>query len=47
MLIVGHDSKMIGRLKEEMLKTFYMEDLCSTRQVLWIQIRRDRNAKKL
>ena len=47
MLIVGQDSKKIGKLKKEMSKTFDMKDLGPTQQILGIQICRDSNAKKL
>ena len=48
MVIVRHDSKMIGRLKEETSKTFDMKDLGHARQILDMCIHRsDRNAKKL
>ena len=46
MLIVGRDSKMIGWLKRDMSKTFDMKDLCLAQQILGMQIRCDRNAKK-
>ena len=47
MLIVEQDSKMIDRLKRDMSKTFDMKDLGPARQILGMQIHRDRNAKKL
>lgn len=47
MLILGQDAKMIGKLKEALLKSFDMKDLGSARQILGMQIRRDRKARKL
>lgn len=41
------DDMLIGKLKVEMSKSFNMKDLGSARQILGMQIRRDRNAKKL
>ena len=47
MLIVGQDMKMIGDLKKELSKSFYMEDLGPAKQILGMQILQDRKAKKL
>ena len=38
---------MVDRLKRDMSMTFNMNDLGPARQILGIQIRRNRNAKKL
>lgn len=45
MLFVGQDIKMIGKLKEEMSKTFDMKELGHARHILGMLIRLDRNAK--
>ena len=47
MLIVGQDAGVIGNLKEDLFKSFDMKDLGPTRQILGMQILRDRKAKKL
>ena len=47
MLIVGQDANMVGSLKKELFKSFDMKDLGPTRQILDMQILRDRKAKKL
>uniref|UniRef100_A0A2N9EH16 Integrase catalytic domain-containing protein n=1 Tax=Fagus sylvatica TaxID=28930 RepID=A0A2N9EH16_FAGSY len=47
MLIVGQDTNMIGSLKKELFKSFDMKDLGPARQILGMQILRDRKAKKL
>jgi hypothetical protein len=47
MLIVGQDANMVGSLKNELFKSFDMKDLGPTRQILGMQILRDRKAKKL
>ena len=47
MLIVGQDAGVIGNLKEDLFKSFDMKDLGLARQILGMQILRDRKAKKL
>lgn len=47
MLIVGQDAKMIGDLKKDLSKSFDMKNLGSAKQILGMQILRDRKAKKL
>ena len=47
MLIVGNDSKLIGKLKERLFKSFDMKDLGPAKQMLGMRITRDRKAKKL
>jgi hypothetical protein len=47
MLIIGQDANMIGSLKNELFKSFDMKDLGPTRQILGMQILRDRKTKKL
>uniref|UniRef100_A0A2N9J8U9 Integrase catalytic domain-containing protein n=1 Tax=Fagus sylvatica TaxID=28930 RepID=A0A2N9J8U9_FAGSY len=47
MLIVGQDANMVGSLKKELFKSFDMKDLGPARQILGMQILRDRKAKKL
>ncbi|KAI4305960.1 hypothetical protein L6164_029285 [Bauhinia variegata] len=47
MLIVGHDSSRINLLKKEFSKSFAMKDLGPARQILGIEIIRDRKSKKL
>ena len=47
MLIVGQDVGVIGNLKKDLLKSFDMKDLGPARQILGMQILRDRKAKKL
>uniref|UniRef100_A0A2N9FX16 Integrase catalytic domain-containing protein n=1 Tax=Fagus sylvatica TaxID=28930 RepID=A0A2N9FX16_FAGSY len=47
MLIVGQDANMVGSLKNELFKSFDMKDLGPARQILGMQILRDRKAKKL
>ena len=46
-LIVGQDASMIGDLKKDLFKAFDMKDLGPTRQILGMEITRDRKAKKL
>uniref|UniRef100_A0A2N9FFW3 Integrase catalytic domain-containing protein n=1 Tax=Fagus sylvatica TaxID=28930 RepID=A0A2N9FFW3_FAGSY len=46
MLIVGQDANMVGSLKE-LFKSFDMKDLGPARQIMGMQILRDRKAKKL
>ena len=47
MLIVGQDVNMVGSLKKELFKSFDIKDLGLARQILGMQILRDRKAKKL
>ena len=47
MLIVGQDAGVIRNLKKDLFKSFYMKDLGLARQILGMQILRDRKAKKL
>ena len=47
MLIVGQDASVIGNLKKDLFKSFDMKDLNSARQILGMQILRDKKAKKL
>jgi hypothetical protein len=47
MLIVGQDANMVGSLKKELFKSFDMKDLGPARQILGMQILRDKKAKKL
>ena len=47
MLIAGNDSKLIGKLKERLFKSFDMKDLGPAKQMLGMRITRDRKAKKL
>ena len=47
MLIVGHDANKIKSLKNELSKAFAMKDLGSAKQILGMQITRDRKNKKL
>ena len=47
MLIVGQDVGVIGNLKKDLFKSFNMKDLGLARQILGMQILRDRKAKKL
>jgi hypothetical protein len=47
MLIVGQDASMIRKLKEELSKSFDMKDLGPAKQILGMQIVRDRKTKKL
>ena len=47
MLIVGQDASVIGNLKNDLFKSFDMKDLGLSRQILGMQILRDRKAKKL
>ena len=42
MLIIGHDSNKIDRLKRELSKSFAMKDLGSAKQILGIEISCDR-----
>ncbi|KAJ7009759.1 Retrovirus-related Pol polyprotein from transposon TNT 1-94 [Populus alba x Populus x berolinensis] len=47
MLIVGHDAKKIQILKEELSKSFAMKDLGPVKQILGMNITRDRKKEKL
>ena len=46
MLIVGQDVGVVGNLKD-LFKSFDMKDLGPVKQILGMQILRDRKAKKL
>ncbi|KAM2456035.1 hypothetical protein PS1_015961 [Malus domestica] len=47
MLIVSQDASMIKKLKEELSKSFDMKDLGPAKQILGMEIIRDRKSKKL
>ena len=47
MLIIGHDSSKIDRLKKELSKSFAMKDLGSVKQILSMKISHDRKNMKL
>ena len=47
MLIIGHDSSKIDRLKRDLSKSFSMKYLGSTKQILGMKISCDRKNKKL
>ena len=47
MLIVGQDTGVIGNLKKDLFKSFDMKDLGAARQILGMQILRDKKTKKL
>ncbi|CAA0815779.1 cysteine-rich RLK (RECEPTOR-like protein kinase) 8 [Striga hermonthica] len=47
MLIVGHDMKLIGDMKKDLAKSFEMKDLGPAKQILGMQIMRDRKSKNL
>ncbi len=47
MLMVGQDANMVDSLKKELFKLFDMKELGLARQIISIQIIRDRKAKKL
>ena len=47
MLIIGHDSSKIDKLKRELRKSFAMKDLGSAKQILGMKISRDRKNMKL
>ena len=47
MLIVGQDVGVIGNLKKDLFKSFDMKDLGPKRQILGMEILRDKKAKKL
>ena len=47
MLIIGHGSSKIDRLKRELSKSFSMKDMGSTKQILSVKISRDRKNMKL
>ena len=42
MLIIGHDSSKIDRLKRELSKSFSMKDMGSAKQILGVKISCDR-----
>ena len=46
-LVVGQDAGVIENLKKDLFKLFDMKDLGLARQILGMQILRDRKAKKL
>ena len=46
MLIIGHDSSKIDKLKRELSKSFSMKDLGSAKQILGMKIYRDRKNRK-
>ena len=47
MLIIGHDSSKIDRLKRELSKSFAMKDLGSKKHILGMKISFDRKNRKL
>ena len=47
MMIIGHDSSKIDRLKKELSKSFAMKDLGSAKQILGMKISHDRKNRKL
>ena len=47
MLIVGQDASMIKKLKKELSKSFNIKDLGLAKQILGMEIIRDRKSKKL
>ena len=47
MLIIGHDSSKIDKLKRELNKYFSMKDLGSAKQILGMKISYDRKTMKL
>ena len=47
MLIIGHDSSQIDRLKKELSKSFAMKDLGSAKWILSMKISCDRKNRKL
>ena len=47
MLIIGHNSSKIDRLKRELNKSFAMKDLRLVKQILSMKISRDRKNRKL
>jgi transposase InsO family protein len=47
MLIVGHDTSKINNLKKELSKSFAMKDLGSAKQILGMNISRDRKNNKI
>ena len=47
MLIIGHDSCKIDKLRRELSKSFAMKDLGSAKQTLGMKICRDRKNRKL
>ena len=47
MMIIGHDSSKIDRLKKELSKSFAMKDLGSAKHILGMKISHDRKNRKL
>ena len=47
MLIVGQNTAVIGNLKKDLFKSFNMKDLDPAKQILGMQILRDKKVKKL
>lgn len=47
MLIIGQDMKKINKLKSELSRSFAMKDLGQAKQILGMEIKRERKAKKL
>ena len=47
MLIIGQDEKIISMLKGELAKSFDMKDLGDARQILGMQVIRDKKSKQL
>ena len=47
MLIIGHDSSKIDRLKRKLSKSFAMKDLGSMKHILGMKISHDRKNRKL
>ncbi|KAL9266853.1 Retrovirus-related Pol polyprotein from transposon TNT 1-94-like protein, partial [Drosera capensis] len=47
MLVTGQDAQMIAMLKKELSEAFDMKDMGQARQILGMQITRDRKAKRL
>ena len=47
MLIVGQDIAQISKLKEQLVESFDMKDLGPTKQILGMEITRDRKIRRL
>ena len=47
MLIIGQHMKKINKLKSELSRSFAMKDLGQAKQILGMEIKRERKAKKL
>ena len=47
LLIVGQDRAQIIKLKEELVESFYMKDLGPAKQILGMEITRDRKNRRL